>query len=132
MTGKETAQTTQDQQAQQPPQPAKQQTVEPIDTPAPRYEAGASITWYQQRQLQQAKDKVDPGVPDSARPIAATDAKWVLLPAGGIAALADSLFPADKGDAEAMHQHVFDLMMMNRDVVRDDTSSTVGTMVRIP
>lgn len=133
MTGKDqSTDITQPTNAKQAQVQAPQQGIEPVDTPAPRYSAAASFTWMQQKQQQQLKDRIDPGIPDAARPVALENASFVPLPAGGLAALADSLFPGDKDNEEAMHEHVIDLFIRNRDILRDGESSTVGTMVRIP
>lgn len=125
-------QSSQDQQSQAQPGKQQSQAQQPQDTPAPRYSAAESVTRLQQRQQQQAKDKNDPGLPGAAQPVNIADAKFVPLPAGGVAALADSLYPDDKDNQDAMDQHVFDILVANRDVIRDDVGSTVGTMVRIP
>lgn len=100
--------------------------------PAPRSHATDSITRLAARGVEQSKKREDPGLPDSATPEAKASAKWVPLPAGGIAALADSLWPGDSEDQDAMDNHIFDLMLLNNDLIRNDTSHTVGQMVRIP
>lgn len=132
-------------QQNQAPAPKSKQPVQQLDpnavppsTPAPRSYASEEVTFLAQRASQMSKDIAakkmdDPGIPDAARTdVGLADAKFVPLPAGGIAALADHLYPGDRGNIEAMAGHVFDLLTLNRDIVRDDTSSTVGTIVRIP
>ncbi len=60
-----------------------------------------------------------------------TDQKFVPMPNGGVMQLAEDLFPGDVRDNDAMRQHVFDLMLMNRDRLRTDTDYVVGQQVRI-
>lgn len=99
---------------------------------APRSHATESITRLSARGQEQFRKREDPGLPDSATPEAKASAKWVPLPAGGIAALADTLFPDDLEDQDAMDTHILDLMLLNNDLIRNDTSHTVGQMVRVP
>jgi len=54
------------------------------------------------------------------------------MPAGGIQGLVHMLFPDDIDNQDAFDGHVFDIMHLNRDTLRDDTSSSVGQMVRVP
>jgi hypothetical protein len=100
--------------------------------PAPRSHASESMTFLGARGLEQFRKREDPGIPASSTQEAKDAARWVPLPAGGIAALADSLFPEDLDNPEAMHEHIFDLMNLNSDILRNDTSHSVGQMVRIP
>ena len=144
MSGKNDTQPTNQAQAQADQQPAQNKPAykaptmkdkDGNDVPfyaAPRSHATDSITRLTARGVEQSKKREDPGIPDSATPEAKAKASWVPLPAGGIAALADSLWPEDVNDQEAMDTHIFDLMLLNNDLIRNDTSHTVGQMVRVP
>jgi hypothetical protein len=101
-------------------------------TPAPRSHATESMAFLGARGQEQFRKRENPGIPQASTPEAKASAKWQPMPAGGIAALADSLFPEDRDNPEAMHEHVFDLMLLNNDLIRDDTSHSVGQQVRVP
>jgi len=93
--------------------------------------SGATTRNAQYAQYQVRNNKPD-DMPDSAKPIEdITSAVYVPMPSGGIAALAENLFPDDFRNQDAMDRHIYDLMTMNRDRLRDDSGYTVGTQVRI-
>ncbi len=73
----------------------------------------------------------DPGIPDALAFISPADQKFVPMPSGGVMQLAEDLFPGDVRNQDAMQQHVFDLMLLNRDRLRTDTDYVVGQQVRI-
>ena len=82
-------------------------------------------------QLQaRGKEEVN-GLPDSAQPNEDT-VRYVPMPAGGLHALISQLWPSDLLNQDAFDMHLFDLLTMNRDNLRDDTSYRVGQLVRVP
>ncbi len=81
----------------------------------------------------QAKNREDGGgIPDAAQPLDESKIRYMPMPAGGLHALISQMWPSDLLNQEAFDQHVFDLMTMNRDNLRDDTSYRVGQLVRVP
>jgi hypothetical protein len=101
--------------------------------PAPRHHATASVTRNAQKAAAMARSGEKHQLPSSATSEALSSATWSPVPSGGIAALVDTLFPEDTEDEDAMDQHIYDLMTMNRDIIRDDSSvPSPHTMVRVP
>lgn len=97
----------------------------------PPSHAASHLTRIHVNARQQEREGANPGIPDSARPIDPTQARYVPMPPGGLAALAEELFPEDYGNHEKMAGHLHDLLIMNRATLRDDTSHQVGALVRI-
>lgn len=125
------------QPAQQAPQ-VKQPTIKDAngnDIPffaAPRSHSSDALSRLAVRAREQSRKNENPGIPTAATPEALASAKYMPMPAGGLSAVVDSLFPQDRDNQDAMDGHLFDLLLLNRDTLRDDTSFTVGQMVRIP
>jgi len=97
--------------------------------------AASALTWLGQEAARRSRDTRGTTF-DHAVPLAATApdvrrAVYAPIPAGGIASLVHTLWPDDSQDDEKVAGHIGDILMMNRDVIRDDTTSTVGTHVRI-
>ena len=70
-------------------------------------------------------------IPAAAQIGPLTEAQFVPMPTGGIRALAIQLWPDDRNNPDAFNQHVADLLMMNRDMVRDEYAHPVNAWVRI-
>ena len=100
--------------------------------PAPRGHASESLYRISARARQMEKDGAQVDLPDSAKPESVLNARVVPMPAGGIHALASLLWPDDVGNQDAFDAHIYDLLTLNRDIIRDDTSHPVNAMVRIP
>jgi hypothetical protein len=101
--------------------------------PAPRHHATHSVTRNAVKASAMARSSDKHQLPSSATQEALSSATWSPVPSGGIASLADSLFPEDVEDDDAMDQHVYDILTMNRDIIRDDTSlPNAQTLVRVP
>ena len=99
--------------------------------PAPAGHASQHMTAIAARGQEMFNKREDPGLPDALAPVSPVDQKFVPMPNGGVMQLAEDLFPGDVRDNDAMRQHVFDLMLMNRDRLRTDTDYVVGQQVRI-
>lgn len=142
MTGKDNSQQqdTNTQASQQSRQPVKKLEGPTIrvngeDVPfygAPRAHSSESISRLAVRAREQSKSQEPFQLPMSATPEGLAATKFVPMPAGGLSALADTLFPDDINNQDAMDEHLFDLLTLNRDTLRDDTSYIVGQMVRVP
>lgn len=100
--------------------------------PAPAGHASDSMTRNAQRAREQERTQAKVDVPGSATPEAVAGARVTSMPPGGLQALALLLFPDDVDDQEAMDNHMQDLLNLNRDTLRDDTSHMAGQVVRIP
>ena len=100
--------------------------------PAPAGHASAHMTRLSQRAREQERTQAKVDLPGSATPEALASAKVAAMPPGGLLALASILFPDDVDDQEAMDNHMQDLLNLNRDTLRDDTSHMAGQVVRIP
>jgi hypothetical protein len=109
-------------------------SVQTIDFyPAPRHHASASVTRNAQKATAMTKSADKHVLPDSAKEDAFTNTRFVPVPSGGIAALADSMWPDDLEDDDKMDDHIFTLMTLNRDIIRDDTSVPgPHTLIRVP
>lgn len=81
------------------------------------------------RKMEYDMAKVD--LPAAAEHVSVLDAHYVDMPPGGLATLAEHLYLDDFANKDAMAGHVHDLLMMNRDRLRDDTSHPVGVRVRV-
>lgn len=112
---KETTQT-QTQSQQQPPVMQEQATSD-----QPQVRGGKAAP----------EDKQDIPIPPGATPGPLEQAQWLPLPVGGMRALVIQLHPDDRNDAAKMQEHLDNLFLMNRDVVRDVDSHQVGAQVRI-
>jgi hypothetical protein len=66
-----------------------------------------------------------------AEPVDYSSAVYVDMPAGGLHSLVESLYPDEYSDSEAQSTRLAELLTMNRDTLRNDTSYTVGQRVRI-
>ena len=99
---------------------------------APRGHATEAVTRLAIRAREQERKQEDPGLPKVVSDDAIASARWVPMPPGGLHALASTLYPDDINNQESFDAHLFDLMTLNRDIVRDDTASTVGQFVRVP
>ena len=142
------AQQQQDMNAQQQQQAAEQTKQSRAQKPGPTIKVnGQEVPFYAEprshssthvsrlavRAQSMAKDaNAKHQLPEAATPEAVAKSRHVPMPAGGLSALADSLWPDDVDNQDAMDQHLFDLMTLNRDTLRDDTSHSVGQMVRVP
>lgn len=100
--------------------------------PAPRGHAADNLTRLNQRAREQERTQAKVDLPASATHEALQGAKFAPMPAGGLHALASQLFPDDVNDQEAMDNHIFDLLTLNRDTLRDESAFTAGQNVRIP
>ena len=99
---------------------------------APRGHASDAMTRLAQRARKQEREQQDPGIPDVATDDALASARWVPMPPGGLHALASTLYPQDIDNVDAFDAHLFDLLTLNRDTLRNDTDHVVGQFVRIP
>ena len=99
---------------------------------APRGHASDAVTRLAIRAREQERKQEDPGIPAAATDDALASARWVPIPPGGLHALASTLFPDDIDKQDAFDAHLFDLMTLNRDILRNDTDHTVGQFVRVP
>lgn len=99
---------------------------------APVGHASGAMTRLSLRAREQDRTQAKVDLPDSATPEAFANARPMVMPAGGLEALARLLFPGDIDDQDAMDQHLQDLLNLNRDTLRDDTSYTSGQIVRVP
>lgn len=123
-------------QSQPTPRQAKRYRDNPDDPRnkpgyTPPSHAAAHLTRIHQKARQQEKDGANPGIPEAAKPVDPLSARYAPMPPGGLAALAEELFPDDFGNDEAMAGHIHDLLLMNRGTLRDDTSHPAGVHVRI-
>lgn len=115
-----------------------QRTVKDIngnDVPfyeAPAGHASAAMSRLSARAREQDRTQAKVDYPDSATPEALANSRPMVMPAGGLEALARLLFPGDLEDQDAMDQHLQDLLNLNRDTLRDDTGYTAGQIVRVP
>lgn len=100
--------------------------------PAPRGHATETMYRLNQRAREQERTAAKVDLPASATPEALASARVAPMPAGGLHALAAQLYPDDVDNQDAMDGHVFDLLTLNRDTLRDDTSHIVGQIVRVP
>lgn len=100
--------------------------------PAPVGHASGSMMRLAQRARESERTNAGGDMPSAAKQETFNNARVVPMPAGGIQQLATNLYPDDVNNQEAMDNHVFDLLTLNRDVLRDDTSHLVGQVVRIP
>jgi hypothetical protein len=100
--------------------------------PAPAGHASASMTRNAQRAREQERTQAKVDLPASATLDGLRSANHVPMPPGGLHALAETMFPDDIGNADAMDGHLQDLLNLNRDTLRDDTSYVVGQHVRVP
>lgn len=67
-------------------------------------------------------------VPAASGPVAV---QYRPMPSGGLQRLALDLYPDDADDADKMRSHVGDLLDLNRDSLRDDTTYRANQLVRI-
>lgn len=100
--------------------------------PAPIGHASNHMTRNAQRAREQERTAAKVDLPDSAKPEALANARVTVMPAGGLLALAEQLFPDDLDNQDAMDGHLQDLLNLNRDSLRDDTAYFPGQVVRIP
>ena len=98
----------------------------------PPREASASVTRLQAKARQDELNNTKVDMLESAKPVALHESHFVPMPAGGIATLAELTWPDDFGNQDAMDRHIQDLLVLNRDIIRDDTSHPVGVFVRVP
>ena len=101
--------------------------------PAPRHDASASVTRLHAkgRDQQLHKTKIT-DIPDSATPEAKATSNWRPMPAGGLTAVIDEMWPEDADNEEAFDQHLQDLMLLNNDILRNESSHMVGQHIRVP
>jgi hypothetical protein len=98
--------------------------------PAPRHHATESVTRLNQRAREQSKSSDRHTMPESA----SGDMPFEWQPIGsGLASLADTKWPEHTDDEEKMDNHIYDLLTLNRDIVRTDTDiPSPNTLVRVP
>lgn len=99
---------------------------------APRGHASESLYRLNARAREQERTSAQVDLPSSATNEALLGARVMPMPAGGIHALVSSLYPDDLENNDAMDQHVQDILNLNRDTLRDDTSHPVNAMIRVP
>jgi hypothetical protein len=98
--------------------------------PAPRHHATESVTRLNQRAREQSKSSDKHVMPKAA----SGDMPFEWQPIGsGLASLADTKWPEHTDDEERMDNHIYDLLTLNRDIVRTDTDiPSPNTLVRVP
>jgi len=98
--------------------------------PAPRHHATESVTRLNQRATLQARSSDKHALPKAA----SGDMPFEWQPIGsGLASLADNKWPDHTDDEEKMDNHIYDLLTLNRDIVRNDTDiPSPNTLVRVP
>jgi len=100
--------------------------------PAPRHNASDSMTRLSIRAREHATSKEKHELPSSARDNAFNNTSWQPL-GSGLASLADNRWPEDVNDVEAMDMHIYDLLTLNRDIIRTDNDiPSPSTLVRVP
>jgi hypothetical protein len=98
--------------------------------PAPRHHATESVTRLAQRAREQSKSSDKHALPKAA----SGDMAFEWQPIGsGLASLADTKWPEHVDNEEEMDNHIYDLLTLNRDIVRTDTDiPSPHTLVRVP
>jgi hypothetical protein len=98
----------------------------------PPQDAAGAMTRLQAKARQDELKNAKMDLPSTAKPVALHESHFVPMPAGGIATLAELTWPDDFGNQELMDMHIKDLLILNRDIIRDDTSHSAGALVRVP
>lgn len=101
-------------------------------TPAPVGHAAGALTRLAQKAREQERTNAIVDLHPAATPDALANARYVLMPAGGIQALAEQTWPNDLDNRDAMDDHVHTLLILNRDTLVDDTAYSVNQLVRVP
>lgn len=99
---------------------------------APAGQNTDAVTRLAQRARRQERERQQVDMPLGAQEETFAKARFVPMPPGGVSALVETLYFDEKDDQEAMDNHLHDILLLNRDTLRDETSYQVGQMVRIP
>jgi hypothetical protein len=94
--------------------------------------ASSTMTRLAQRAREQERTQANVEMPMSATFDGLLNARLMPMPSGGVHALAHQLYPDDVEDQEKMDNHIYDIMTLNRDTLRDDTSYPANAVVRVP